>query len=244
METPLSIWQLEVRVSNIESSVQFYDGVFDWKIKRPHANYAVCDTGRMPMISLMQIANENVPTGVAPYWLTSHCDQAAARAQIFGGRILLQRKESPPNGFWTHCLDSSGSEVAFWETSIGGSPTLVGSGRNDVFWLEIPSNDAQKSATFYNEVCYLDMRMNPDNPDFVFYVDEDSPVGLGVVGGERGEQLEGLTFYVHVDSVATALKATTANGGEVLVADAVSAEGKPFAVIADPDGNKIGLQER
>ncbi len=244
METPLPLWQLEIRTQNIQKSVAFYDNVFDWRVTLPHPSYAVCDTGRMPMLTIMQTANEDVPVGVAPYWLTPHCGHAATRAQVYGGRILLPRTESPPNGFWSHCVDPSGAEVAFWESSLGGRPTLVGSGRNDVFWLEIPSADAQQSAMFYHHVCYFDMRMNPENPDFVWYVDENEPVGLGVVGGERGEQMEGLTFYVHVDSVERTLQAVDAHGGSILVSDAVSSEGKPFAIVADPDGNRIGLQER
>ena len=105
-------------------------------------------------------------------------------------------------------------------------------------YLEIPAVDAQKSATFYEQVLGWRIgRRGSDNPRF-----EDLTGHLigGWVTGRAISREPGLLAYIYVDRIDDAVGRVAAHGGEVVKAP--YPEGNLWvATVRDPAGNVIGL---
>ena len=68
-----SLWQVEIRVTDLQRSMAFFGAVFDWEIQQVDDAYAMIDTGVMPILSLWQINDAPMPLGVCHYVQSDDC---------------------------------------------------------------------------------------------------------------------------------------------------------------------------
>ncbi len=105
-------------------------------------------------------------------------------------------------------------------------------------YLEIPTDDARKSADFYASVLGWSIeRADTDDPRF-----HDAAGHL--IGRWTTDRKPGLDFgllaYFYVEDVDAAVERAIASGGEIV--KPIQAEGNLWiATISDPAGNAIGL---
>ena len=109
-----------------------------------------------------------------------------------------------------------------------------------ICYLEMPATDIARSADFYKKVFNWNVRKRGDgSTSFDDTVGEVS--GAWVLGRPLGATV-GLLFYIYVDSVAAALDAVVANGGEIV--QPIGADAPEItARFRDPAGNIIGLYQ-
>ena len=116
-------------------------------------------------------------------------------------------------------------------------PTL---GNGKICYLEIPANDIQESATFYQRIFGWNLRTRGDGR--VAFDD-----GVGQVSGtwvlNRKPMTEtGLLIYIMVDSVTAAVESIIENGGAIV--QPIGADAPEItARFSDPAGNILGLYE-
>ena len=116
-------------------------------------------------------------------------------------------------------------------------PTLA---NGKICYIEMPAIDIARSADFYGRVFGWHIRQRGDGSTaFDDGVGEVS--GAWVLGRPPSPQ-PGLLIYVMVDSVAAALDAIVANGGEIVQPIGVDAP-EITARFRDPAGNTIGLYQ-
>jgi uncharacterized protein len=116
-------------------------------------------------------------------------------------------------------------------------PTLA---NGKICYIEIPAVDIQRSAAFYSTVFGWRIRQRSDG--HTAFDDTTGEVsGAWVPGRPPGSQ-PGLLLYVMVDSVADAVEAVVANGGEIVQPIGVDAP-EITARFRDPAGNVIGLYQ-
>jgi predicted enzyme related to lactoylglutathione lyase len=111
----------------------------------------------------------------------------------------------------------------------------------DITHIDIPVTNLARSATFYGEL--FGWRI-AEAPGFEGYPMWQAP--NKVSGGGLAPRDEGFTqprSYVEVDSIDETLAKATASGGTVLQGKQQISETSWWAVLADPDGNHIGLYE-
>jgi uncharacterized protein len=108
---------------------------------------------------------------------------------------------------------------------------------NGISYVDIPTNDARRSAEFYRAVFGWSLNGNPDCPGF-----ED---GSGHVIGHWKTDIPiagaaGVVLYIYVESVDITIVKITANGGKI--------EKTPYpkgdlwvATFQDPAGNMLGI---
>ncbi len=111
-----------------------------------------------------------------------------------------------------------------------------------ICYVEIPATDITRSADFYQRVFGWRIRQRGDGSTAF----DDTPgqvSGTWKLGRPPASQ-PGLLFYVMVDSVAAAVDAVVAEGGEIV--QSIGADAPEItARFRDPAGNVIGLyQER
>ncbi|MCE9579563.1 MAG: hypothetical protein K8W52_40960 [Deltaproteobacteria bacterium] len=146
------VFQIEIRTRDLGQSVGFYKRVFDWKIYKAAEDYALVDTGAMPVVGLLQTTDPRFPIGVANNLLVEDCEQDAARAIALGGRISVAKSEVPGSGLYIGVVDPWGNELYLWQPYTDARPQLRGSGANPFSFVEIAVGDLDQATRYYTEL--------------------------------------------------------------------------------------------
>ncbi len=111
-----------------------------------------------------------------------------------------------------------------------------------ICYIEMPATDIAHSAEFYKRVFGWNVRKRGDG--HTAFDDTTGQVSGAWVLGRPPAAKPGFVIYVMVDSVAAALDAVVANGGEIV--QPIGADAPEItARFRDPGGNVVGLyQER
>ena len=109
-----------------------------------------------------------------------------------------------------------------------------------ICYIEIPTSDIRRSSTFYSTVFGWQLRQRGDGS--IAFDDTTGEVSGTWVLGRPASSSPGLLLYVMVDSVAAAVDAVVANGGEIVQAIGGDAP-EITARFRDPGGNVIGLYQ-
>jgi uncharacterized protein len=115
-----------------------------------------------------------------------------------------------------------------------------GSINGKICYVQIPATDIERSAEFYQQVFGWNVRTN--NHGYLAFDDTTGEVSGSWVTGRPPSSEPGLLIYVMVDSVAAALDAVVAAGGEIVQQIGGDAP-EITARVLDPGGNVIGLYE-
>ena len=116
-------------------------------------------------------------------------------------------------------------------------PTLA---NGKICYIEIPATDIQRSTEFYKKVFGWQIRQRGDGS--TAFDDTIGEVSGTWVLGRPAATEPGLLIYVMVDSVAEAVDAVIANGGEIV--QPIGADAPEItARFRDPAGNVIGLYQ-
>ena len=109
-----------------------------------------------------------------------------------------------------------------------------------VCYVEVPATDVRRSAEFYEQVFGWRIRQRGDGA--TAFDDTTGEVSGAWVLGRPPATEPGLLIYVMVDSVAAAVDAVVANGGEIV--QPIGADAPEItARFRDPAGNVIGLYQ-
>jgi uncharacterized protein len=109
-----------------------------------------------------------------------------------------------------------------------------------VCYIEIPATDIQRSADFYAQVFGWELRKRGDGS--TAFDDSTGDVSGTWVAGRPPSPDPGLLIYIMVDSVADAMDAVIAHGGEIV--QPIGADAPEItARFTDPAGNVIGLYQ-
>jgi predicted enzyme related to lactoylglutathione lyase len=109
-----------------------------------------------------------------------------------------------------------------------------------ICYLEIPTDDVDRSVRFYQAVFGWPVRKRGDGA--TAFDDGVGEVSGAWVTGRPASPTPGLLLYVMVDSVEATAEAVVAHGGRIvqpLGADAPELTAR----FADPDGNVLGLYQ-
>ncbi len=116
-------------------------------------------------------------------------------------------------------------------------PTLA---NGKICYIEIPASDIARSADFYRRIFGWHIRQRGDGQ--TAFDDRVGQVSGTWVRGRAPAPEPGLLVYVMVDSVAAALDAIVANGGQIV--QPIGADAPEItARFRDPAGNVIGLYQ-
>ena len=116
-------------------------------------------------------------------------------------------------------------------------PTLA---NGKICYIEFPTTDIARSAEFYEKVFGWRVRRRGDGSTAF---DDTTGEVSGTWVRSRAPHEPGLLIYIMVDSVAAALEAVVANGGELV--QPIGADSPEItARFRDPGGNVIGLYQQ
>lgn len=111
----------------------------------------------------------------------------------------------------------------------------------DITHIDIPVTDMARATAFYSGLFGWEIS---EMPGFEGYPMWQAPNGISGGGlAPRGEDFTHPRSYVEVDSIDDTIAAAVAAGGSVAAEKQPITETSAWAVIVDPDGNRIGLFE-
>jgi predicted enzyme related to lactoylglutathione lyase len=117
-------------------------------------------------------------------------------------------------------------------------PPTMANGK--ICYIEMPATDITRSAAFYKDVFGWNIRKRGDGSSA--FDDTTGEVSGSWVLGRPPAAKPGLLFYIMVDSVAAAVAAVVAHGGEIV--QPIGADAPEItARFRDPAGNVIGLYQ-
>ena len=110
-----------------------------------------------------------------------------------------------------------------------------------VVWFEIPVSDLERAAQFYGELFgWRFGRVQDFDPDYV--VIDAGSINGGLRKREDVEPNNGPFVYVAVEGLLESMERAKELGGDVDEDPAlISAEAGAYAILRDPDGNRIGI---
>ena len=112
---------------------------------------------------------------------------------------------------------------------------------NPVSWFEIHGKDGAKLSGFYSQL--FGWKVDSNNPMNYGMVDTgagDGAVGGGITGGDESPWV---TVYVSVPDLEASVAEAAKLGGSVVMPPEQVPDGPMIALIADPEGNRIGLMK-
>lgn len=226
------ICYVEIPADNIAKSAEFYHEVFGWKTRKRGDGHLAFDDG----------INE-----VSGTWVTGrkkHSEAGFILSIMVDSVAETVKKISERGCPILKQMNLSETEIIAWfndpAENLLGLYQHPGGGNGKICYVEIPADDIQKSANFYEAVFGWPIRSdNNGNPAF-----DD---GVGVVSGMWTNQYKpstepGLLVYIMMDSVEETAEAITANGGKIVQPIGMDAP-EITARFSDPSGNVFGLYQ-
>ena len=240
--TPAQLWQVEIRTRALDPAIAFYKHVFDWTIHRLGDEYAIVDTGLMPVGAIAVYANPGFPLGVGNYILSDDCEAAGQRAVSLGGRICVKKTEVEGSGWFVGTLDPWGNELFFWQPLKVQVPPQHTPHDHHFCWLEIPcAGKIEAGVNYYRSLLGWRFQTVPGTADYAYTEDGGLSRGVSLVGGERGTKLRGVTNYVMVADLKAATARLAEAGGKVLMGP-VEIEGEgSFLVFRTPEDLRMAM---
>jgi predicted enzyme related to lactoylglutathione lyase len=116
---PASIVWFEIPADNVERAKSFYGKLFGWKITpmpgaaRP---YWIIETGgadETPDGGMIE--RQHPEHRITNYVSVSDVAEAAAKVEMLGGKICMQKSAVPKMGYFVVCQDTENNTFALWE---------------------------------------------------------------------------------------------------------------------------------
>ena len=111
--------------------------------------------------------------------------------------------------------------------------------RGEVRYLQIPSEDPERSAAFYEAVFGWEIRHRDDGA--TAFDDTSGHVSGMWVTGHPPAGEPGLLVYIRVDDVPAALAEIERHGGEIVMPATLQKPVEAIATFRDPAGNVLGV---
>jgi predicted enzyme related to lactoylglutathione lyase len=251
-DTPLTgkvVWN-DLITDDAAAARRFYGALFGWTFEDATGpagrDYVIARSGSMPVAGMVPVApgqgGEELSRWL-PYVSVSDVDAAVARATAAGARVAVGPRDVGL-GRVAAIIDPQGAVIGIARSSLGDpddATTAPGLGRK--VWIELLSNDPAASARFYEAMVGYQARTIARRGGEYTLLSGGGVDRAGILANPTGywSPVWLTSFGVADASKATALAASL--GGTVLLAPSADLREGGMAVVSDPSGAILVLQE-
>lgn len=212
--------------------------------------YAMWKHGETPFGGVMTLPEEAAAAGAPPHWLgyvdTPDVDDACARAEELGGRVLHGPHDVPEKGRFAILADPQGAVFAAWQASreyeVGDAPPAVG----EHSWHELATTDHRGAFEFYSQLFGWTVIDDMDMGEHGIY--RIYGIGDRQLGGMFDKPPEmpspAWLYYSRVADLDATVETVKAHGGQVVNGPMDVPGGDRIAQCLDPQGAMFALHER
>jgi uncharacterized protein len=226
------ICYVEIPAADIKVSSAFYETVFGWKVRTRSNGSIAFDDGTNEVSGTWVLGRKpSTQQGLVVSIMVDNVDDTIKVLESQGSEIVFK-------------MDLGGGQFIAWFTDPAGNILGIyqhpGGGHGKICYLEIPADDIEKSASFYESVFSWPLR--DKGTEHVAFDDTVGVVSGMWVADRKPSPEPGLLIYVMMDSVADTIEKVKANGGKIVQPIGLDAP-EITARFSDPFGNVLGLYQ-
>jgi len=226
------ICYIEIPAINTKESSAFYHTIFGWKIRTRGDRSIAFDDGIGEVSGTWVLGRKaSVEQGLIMSIMVDSVAETIGALEANGSKIV-NRISMGGDQFIAWFEDPAGNVIGIYQHAGGG--------HGKICYLEIPADNINRSANFYEAV--FNWPLCDKGTENVAFDD-----GVGVVSGmwtsgRKPSPEPGLLIYIMMDSVAATVEAVIANGGKIVQPIGMDAP-EITARFSDPFGNVLGLYQ-
>jgi predicted enzyme related to lactoylglutathione lyase len=245
------IWH-DLVTEDIDAARRFYGGLFGWTFEDAattgsmREDYIVARSGDLFVAGFVPVAKPVDGTRLSrwvPYMSVSDVDEAADLAVAAGGSVAVGPTDVSL-GRVAAIVDKDGAVMGLARSSIGDPDdrtTAPAPGRP--VWTELISNDPVVARDFYTQVIGFETR-EIERPNGVYtLLLADGRERAGLFANPAPAWTPAWLTYFGVRDPAAAARRAEELGGKILVDPAPDVRGGTMAIVSDPSGALLVLQQ-
>ena len=235
------VWH-DLITPNLAQSQTFYGSVFGWQFQAVNDSYTLASLDGKLIAGMAELDNKQN----ASHWLSliSSKDIAAVSEKTIkaGGKVLVSSTEIKGRGTIAVLEDPQGAVFSLINT-VNGDPETHQTD-NGWIWQEVWSDNPEQSKAFYQSLGNYSAQNKPLNNGNYSYLALNGKPAIGFVKKPDAEIGNTWVNYIKVADVDATLLKVTAAGGIVLMAPNDKVRSGSVAIIRDPAGAGIVIQEQ
>jgi uncharacterized protein len=227
------------------SAQRFYSGLFGWEFRKSNAEYTVVTQAGRPIGGILDTHNgkaERVPAQWLGSLSVANVDSAVGAVRVGGGKLHWGPKNLGPRGRVALVADAQNVPFVVMRAPQGDPPNAPPE-VNGWLWDELWTPEPETATRFYGTLASY--RVNAkDSGDRVYYVlESDGQPRAGVTRLLAKEVKPNWLSYVRVADVNATVRQVATLGGRVLIAPTPKIRDGRVALIQDPTGAAVAIQE-
>ena len=235
---------------DIEASRRFYTGLFGWAFEETAGpmgrKYLVARSGGIYVAGMLLAERPSDGANLSrwlPYASVPDVDAAAARAASRGGRVAVEPRDVAL-GRVAAIVDPQGAVLGLARSSLGDpddATTKPDLGRR--VWTELLSDDPSASADFYAAVVGFEVRRIERRGGEYTLLVGDGKDRAGILANPTEDWSPVWLTSFGVQDAGIAASRAKALGGRVLLEQSAEVRGGTIAIVSDPSGAILVLQQ-
>ncbi|MCF6226364.1 MAG: VOC family protein [Xanthomonadales bacterium] len=234
------IWH-ELITSDARLAGDFYEKMFSWKLDYKGSYTEIFFEGKA-IGGMIEIKPKN-EQGAAALWIPSisvkDVDKAVAAATQLGGKTLKPATDLDKRGRAALIADPDGRHFAVLST-LSGDPLDAEASFNSWLWDEVWSNNMDSSEAFYTDLFGYDQVAEGNNYR-VLLAENKWRMGIRKIENEKEYSL--WVPVIRVRNIHASTRQVEPSGGKVLLSPAQTPGDGKAALISDPTGALLLIQE-
>ncbi|MGS0496234.1 VOC family protein [Pseudoalteromonas mariniglutinosa] len=234
------VWH-DLVTPDLKQSQTFYQAVFDWQFRAVNDDYVLVSTNGQVIAGMAKLDNKQNNS----HWLAlvsvADVDSVINSTRSAGGKTLIGKTTITGRGDIAVLEDPQGALFSVINT-VNGDPSLT-INNNSWIWQEVWSDDPAASSAFYQQLAgYSTAQKTLFGANYSFLKINSSPA-FGFVKKPDAEIGNTWVNYIKVADVDATILKVTAAGGQVLMAPNDAVRNGTVAIIRDPAGAGLVIQE-
>jgi predicted enzyme related to lactoylglutathione lyase len=237
-----AISHIEIPGTDPQAAARFYGELCGWPAMHDETlNYTMFDARPGPGGAYVKIDNQHVfPAQVLVHVDTDDIDATLGKVAALGGTTIVPKTEVPGVVWFAVFADPSGNRIGLSSSMGGEMPPAPAPSAHPIVHVEIPAEDPQAAARFYNGVFGWEIRRD-DALDYTgFAINGGAGGGFPKIDGQ-GTQAGQAVIYVGTDDVDGMLNKATELGAQVAMPKMAIPNVGWFGIFIDPSGVPIGV---
>jgi predicted enzyme related to lactoylglutathione lyase len=235
------IWH-DLVTPDLDAAERFYGELFGWQFETLSSDYKLASNNGQLIGGVARLQDKQRTSHWLPLVSVPDVDSAVSKTTSAGGVQLLRPFDLPKRGQVALVADPQGAAFGVVK-SASGDPADRAAGLHDWLWHEVWVDDPARAVSFYRDLLGYQQSVDQAFGQEYVYLSANGKPRVGIVQKASPEIGDTWVAYVRVQDVnATAAKAASL-GGKVLMAPTQQVRDGSVAIIADPNGAGLVVQE-
>jgi predicted enzyme related to lactoylglutathione lyase len=242
------VWH-DLVTDDLDKARRFYGGLLGWKFERSThplgGDYTLITLDGQYVGGMVRLEDpaEADYSRWLPYLSVADVDAAVRFAETAGGTAVVAPLELGNIGRAAAITDPQGAVVGLLRSRVGDPDDSIGPAAGRIVWDEMLAADQATAADFYGSLASLEVSTISRRGGEYTLLRAQGRDRAGVMERPDPRVTPLWLTYFAVDDVAAAARRVTELGGEVLLAPSPDLREGQMAVVTDPGGAILALQQ-